>query len=144
MEKDKLDLIRGIGEEKIISAECIENCLEFIRTIMYKGKANETYLQTRVRLYDEQQSKSKTTMTIPPDVDSCTQHILRSHLQVFNWLNCDKSIIHHLNPFENGWKLSENKEVLPVWFTGPQFPPSVTKRKIKKKKLIDGYEADYE
>ena len=69
----------NLGTGKSISPEFVESCKEFIRTVLYKGNSYETYLQTRVRLYDKQSTKSKTTMTIPPDIDSCTQHILRFH-----------------------------------------------------------------
>ena len=47
-------------------------------------------------------------MTIPPDLDSCTQHILRSHLVAFKWINFDKMIMPNINPYENGWKLAGN------------------------------------
>ena len=36
--------------------------------------------------------------------------------------------------------------VTPLWFQGPQFPPSIVKKKGKDKKQVinDGYEADLE
>ena len=83
-------------------------------------------------------------MTIPPDLDSCTQHILRSHLVAFKWINFDKMIMPNINPYENGWKLAENNTLLPVWFTGSQLPPPYSKQSSKKQTVKDSYEADCE
>ena len=47
--------------------------------------------------------------------------------------------------FENGWKLSADGMVVPVWYAGPQLPPSCKKPPRKKaSKETDGYEADIE
>ena len=129
VDENKMHLISSLGNDIVISQECIDNCLEFIRTILYNGKEKESYLETRIRLYDRQDKKSKTTMNIPPDIDSCIQHIRRCHLRIFIWTNCDKQLIPHISTYDNGWRLSECKAVLPVWFTGPQFPPSCVRQK---------------
>ena len=102
VEKGNLYLLKELGTEKSISPEFVESCKEFIRTVLYKGNSYKTYLQTRVRLYDKQSTKSKTTMTIPPDIDSCTQHILRCHLTAFNWINSDKNTIPPISLISNG------------------------------------------
>ena len=112
---------------------------------MYTGKADEMYVKTRIRLYDQQPVKSKTTLTLPPDIDSCTQHILRCHLRVYIWTNCYMKNIPYISPYANGWKLSKCKEVIPVWFTGHQFPPSVSRSKPTHRKTPennDAYDAD--
>lgn len=136
----KINLVAMLGESKKISEECINECKEFIRTVFYKGKPGESYLQTRMRLYDNQPNQSKTTMNLPPDEDSCTQHILRAHCIVFIWKHFSSFIIPNIDPYVNGWKLL-NGRVVPVWFCGPQFPESVQNR---RKKRHDGYEADDE
>ena len=43
---------------------------------------------------------------------------------------------------KNGWKKSDGT-LTPVWFDGPQFPPSVS-NKSKRKAARDGYEGDDE
>ena len=51
-----------------------------------------------------------------------------------------ESISHEVN----GWKYDEDGYVKPVWFTGPQFPPSISERS-KRKRMVEkkgGYEAD--
>ena len=102
VEKGNLYLLKELGTEKSISPEFVESCKEFIRTVLYKGNSYKTYLQTRVRLNDKQSTKSKTTMTIPPDIDSCTQHILRCHLTAFNWIHSDKNTIPPKSLISNG------------------------------------------
>ena len=62
-----------MGADVDVSEEELDDCKEFIRTVMYRGKADESYLQTRIRLYIDQNITSKWTLTIPPDEDSCTQ-----------------------------------------------------------------------
>ena len=81
-------------------------------------------------------------MTIPPDEDSCTQHILRCHHRVYIWKRCHQSIIPASDKFKNGWKLSVDGMVVPVWYVGPQLPPSC--KKNCRKKTSGGYEADIE
>ena len=54
-------------------------------------------------------------------------------------------LIPSISPYANGWRLTEGKEVLPVWFKGTQLPPSCTRKKPKDKKTLkpnDGYDAD--
>ena len=79
-------------------------------------------------------------MTLPPDEDSCVQHILRSHNTAFIWKNFNNFVIPNINPYVNGWK-SMNDMLVPVWFCGPQFSPSVQNH---RKKRHNGYEADDE
>ena len=54
LEKNKLYLISNLGNCVNIEQNSIESCLEFIRTVLYNGRPTETYLQTRIRLYDKE------------------------------------------------------------------------------------------
>ena len=137
-----LHLLESLGAEAKISDECLSNCKEFIRTVLYRGNPGEPYLETRVRLYLKQHNASKSTMTIPPDEDSCTQHIFRVNLVMYNWKHCTLPMIPFIDPCLNGWKKCDGT-LTPVWFTGPQFPPSFSK-KTKKSNVDVGYEADNE
>ena len=73
LEKGKLHLLKLLGAGMELSEDGLNNCKEFIRTVMYRGRPNETYLQTRIRLYVQQSISSKSTLTLPPDEDSCNQ-----------------------------------------------------------------------
>ena len=138
-------MLAGLGEDVKISTRDIAACKEFIRTVMYQGEPKDSYLQTRMNLYDEQAPESKTTITIPPDEQSCTQHILCCHYRVYSWKRSNESVIPDIDMFENGWKLSADGMVVPVWYAGPQLPPSCKKPPRKKaSKETDGYEADIE
>ena len=81
-------------------------------------------------------------MTIPPDEDSCTQHILRSHLITFIWKHSSLQIIPNISKYENGWKLSDGDMIVPVW--GTQLPHSCTNNKQRKRNINDSYERDDE
>ena len=93
-------------------------------------KKNETYVDTRVRLYKIK--KIKSSSTLPPDEDSVVQAILRVHHQVYTWIRSNEINIEHLDFRKCGWKWCEKENiVVPVWFTGRQFPPELSSRKSK-------------
>ena len=41
----------GLDHDEALDVGTIENAKEFIRTVVYNGKATETYIETRVRMY---------------------------------------------------------------------------------------------
>ena len=82
-----------LGYSEQLSEEGLKNCKEFVRTVLYSGILNETYLETLVRLYQNQPLTSKSTMTIPPDEDSLTQTIYRAHYQAFIWNHCLSKVL---------------------------------------------------
>ena len=74
--------------------------------------------------------KLKTSMSLPPDCRSIFEAIKRAQLQVFTWSHCNQSIIQNVNPEMYGWHWDSNVNLMvPVWFTGPQLPPSFSKKK---------------
>ena len=93
-----LSLINSLGSTEEIEEINGVNCTEFIRSVMYNGNVGETYLETRIHSYVEQPSESKTTRRIPPDLDSCRQHILRSHHQSFIWTLVMTTLFQQLMP----------------------------------------------
>ena len=110
--------------------------------MLYGGKPNENYVETRVRIYELM--KVKSSMPLPPDPDSVEQVINRSHLQTFTWLRCCETQIPHLSLQENGWAI-DGDTVRPTWLTGSQLPPSaVRNRKNRQRKLEPGNVADDE
>ena len=134
---EMLYLICELGYSEQLTEEGLKNCKEFVRTVLYSGNLNETYLEIRIRLHHNQPIASRSTMTIPPHEDSLTQAIYRAHYHEFIWNHCFSKVIPEISPLCYGWKLNDNV-LAPLWFTGSQFPISVTKRKH------DGYEADNE
>ena len=74
--------------------------------------------------FESRQSKS-----LPPDIQSLKQALLRVHYQMYSWLRYNLLVIEELNMEEYGWQVdSENDLVTPLWFTGPQLPPSMELR----------------
>ena len=135
-QQSSITLIEDLGAETELSAESIQNVMTFIQTVIYSGKGNVSYVDTRVRLYKQQNKKS--SLNIPPDPNSCAQAIKRVHHQAFRWCRCTNKIIAHIDFKKNGWKLGPNGNVIPIWYTCTQLPESIT-RKPKK-----NYEADVE
>ena len=141
MKRGSLNLLAALGKDVNISTEDIAVCKEFIRTVMYQGEPGETDLQTRINPYDELAPELKRTIDIPPDEQSCSQHILRCRYRVYSWKGSDDSVIPNINTFDNGWKLSAGGMVDLVWYAGPQMPHSCKKPPRKKAvKETNGYE----
>ena len=82
---EKIHLIDSLGLTKDLSTNDVENFQKFIKTVMYNGKEQEGYIETRVRLYKNQ--STKTSISLPPDPDSCKQAIKRAHCQSYYWNN---------------------------------------------------------
>ena len=64
-----VELIKEIGSEPVLADEFVNNTVKFVQTVIYSGFHNESYVETRVRLYKRQ--KNKSSLHIPPDPDSC-------------------------------------------------------------------------
>ena len=62
----------------------------FVQTCMYPGTGNETFTQTRLRMFNKQ--KIKSSMSILPDENSLNEHIKRSDLQSKVWYQCMSKI----------------------------------------------------
>ena len=134
VEKGKLHLLKLLGAGMELSEDGLNNCKTFIRTVVYRGRPNETYLQTRIRLYVQQSISSKSRLTIPPDEDSCNQVVYRAHLQAFILTSCTLWLIPYINPLQNGWKKSDNT-LFPHWFMELKFLFLLLKRDMMGMKL---------
>ena len=62
-DQSTLQLIESLGKEQSLPAIDLDNCQRFIQTVMYNGKENESYVQTRVKMYQKQ--NVKTSLTLP-------------------------------------------------------------------------------
>ena len=128
-----------------MTAENSVDLQEFVRTVIYGGKQKETYVQTRTRLY--KRMKNKSSLGLPPDQDYLLLHLRRAHLQSLIWYSSGLETIENLNPDNFSWVLDEETDAFkPVWFVGPQLPPSLQRRKKKLEKSVEitGVEGDEE
>lgn len=76
-------------------------------------------------------AKVKSSSSILPDENSTSQHLKRSDLQVFLWYQCLQENIEYPSITDRGWENTEDG-IKPVWFTCPQFLPSLSKKKSGK------------
>jgi len=114
-DSSKYALLDSIGKTSSLTENAHAETLKFIQTVLYRGKEEETLVQTRIRLY--QAMKTKSSQSLPPDPDSARQAILRIHYQVNYWLRYAVKMVPAIPFADNGWKIDENG-VSPVWFTG--------------------------
>ena len=159
-------LLKNLSETTSLEEPDQADIKEFVRSVMYSGNTNETYIETRVRLYTDM--KVKTSMSLPPDPSSLLQAIKRVQLQVNIWSHSCELLIPEMDPEEYGWNYNSTLNKMgPVWFVGPQVPPSfdrtpspmrtagddgddeesedeAPKRKRRRKKVNDGEEIEIE
>ena len=125
------DLLKPLGRSRDLLVEDADKVQEFTRKVIYSGKTDEAYVDTRVRLY--RSMKVKSSMSLPPDPDSILQVIKRAHHRTYYWLRCLEKEIYQLEIEDYGWKWCEKLKLMrPVWFTGAQLPPSFKSRRGKK------------
>ena len=86
------------------------------KIVLYKGRFQESLVETQIRLYKA--LKTKSSGGLPPDPDSLTQAILRVHLQSYYWLQFQQKGINEINIEQTGWCIDNNHRVVPVCFTG--------------------------
>ena len=91
-----------------------------------RGRPNETITDTRVRMFQSQ--KDKSSVNLIADEASITQHLLRADLQTYIWKQCTLQNMTIPSIDGRGW-YEEDGLILPVWFTGNQFPPSLSRSK---------------
>ena len=121
----------NLGKFISVDENILSNCQQFIQTVLYKRTTKESYIETRVRLYNDQKTKSSTEVSKQSDEWTTYQELY--------WLHCTKTIHPHISFEVNGWINNENINIMKFfWFDGPQFPPSTIKKKIewKRSKLL--------
>lgn len=87
------------------------------------------------------QQKVKSSVSLLPDKHGADEHLKRSNLQACIWKQCLKQGIDYPPPEDNGWQQSDDG-LIPVWFSCPQFPPSLCRKHPRKSK--SGEEIDDE
>ena len=115
--QDSLDHLSSLGESKELDLQSIKDIMVFVQTVMYSGRRDESYVDTRVRLYKAM--KTKSSQSLPPDPDSIHQAVRRVHYQVYYWLRFAEKSIQYISLEDNGWTIDVAKSLVePVWFTG--------------------------
>ena len=88
---------------------------------MYAGNKGECYVDTRIRMFEKQ--KTKSTQGIIPDENIATQHLKRSCSQAYILHQCTQQMINYPPLNETwGWK-EEDVGIVPIWYTCSRFPP---------------------
>uniref|UniRef100_UPI00358E375C uncharacterized protein n=1 Tax=Myxine glutinosa TaxID=7769 RepID=UPI00358E375C len=142
LKQEKSHLLSQLGRsnqsfQDATSAKC------FFRTCMYSGSEQESFVETRIRTYNTQ--KVKSSSSILPDESSTNEHLKRSDLQAWVWYQCLKQNIEYPSITDRGWENTDDG-IRPIWFTCPQLPPSLSKKKSKKRQIqsLAEYDADLE
>ena len=108
------NLLRSVQREEPLCQNNMDDLKEFVGTVMYNGNKRESYLQTRMRLY--QQQKEKSSVSLPPDPDSLLQALKRTQMQTLLWQQCGEITIKQCNPEQYGWKWEDGaKKMVPIW-----------------------------
>lgn len=131
--QSKANLLSPLGQRRL-SKQDAEEILSFMQTIMYPGKPDEEFVDTRIRMYE--QLKTKSSLTLLPDRYSAEEHVKRANLQTYIWKQCLHKDIDYPNPEEGGWQVQDDS-LVPVWFHCSQFPPSLSRRKPRRQKHRD-------
>jgi len=76
----KSNLLASLGKQRL-SQQDAEKILSIMQTIMYPGKQDEDFAETRIHMYEQQ--KNKSSLTLLPDKHSTEEHVKRSYLQAY-------------------------------------------------------------
>lgn len=78
-----------------------ESMLTFMQTVMYSGKEGDDYVETRIRMYN--QEKVKSSLSLLPEKYSLAEQLKRFNLQAYIWKQCLKQGIDYPPREDNGW-----------------------------------------
>ena len=132
-----IKLIQSLGNDVVLSDRYTKDAMKFIQTIVYSGRDNESYVETRVRLYKQQ--VKKLSISLPPDPSSCMQAAKRAHQKAFLWNRCLQKIIENIDLKENGWNINCDGQVIPIWYTCSQLPESQLTVEVSGRKFYYSY-----
>jgi len=93
----KCNLLAPLGKQR----QDAEKILSFMQTIMYPGKQDEDFVETRICMYEQQ--KNKSSLTLLPDKHSAEEHVKRSNFQAYIWKQCVIKDINYPNLEECRW-----------------------------------------
>ena len=114
-----------------ISYQQPEDGLKFVKQVLYPGKDNESFVETRIRMYERQ--KMKSSLTLLPDLSSTKEHLKRADLQAYIWYQCLSLNIKYPAPENRGWHETEDG-LKPTWYFCTQLPPCLCLNSSRAKK----------
>ena len=88
--KNVLELTSNLGHIVSPDDDIIKNYEIFLQTVLYNATSNETYVEIRVQLSNNE--KTKNTISLHSDSLSCKQAILRANYHLYYWLQCTDKI----------------------------------------------------
>jgi len=91
----------------------LENGLQFVKQVLYPGKAAEMFVETRTRMYERQ--KTKCSLTLLPDLSSAKEHFKRADSQAYIWYQCLSTNIKYPSPENRGWHVRKDR-LEPTWY----------------------------
>ncbi len=107
------DLLSTIGC-RALSDDGLHAAKQFFQMIVYNGEKNESYIGTRVSMYQNQKVKSREGIT--PDENSALQHLKRSWLQCYIWCHCTDSQI-DFPAIDETFRWRQNDGLIqPLWY----------------------------
>ena len=121
--KGKVHLLTEMGKS-INSVLKLEGPRSFMQTCMYSGTDKESFVETRIRMFNKK--KVKSSVDILPDISSADEHIKRSDLQALIWYQCLQPNIEYPSLDNRGWQHT-SQGIRPVWYLCSRLPPSLTK-----------------
>ena len=110
--------------------------------LAFKYVCTSNCQNSRIDIYGNQRTRS--SMTLPPDLDCASQVDVWAQYQCCYLVHCLQEIISPI-PFQDyGWFFDcESDFIGPVWFKGDQFPSSLaTKSGSRKREKVNGYKGD--
>ena len=115
--------LESLGTSLPVSQITIDNMVHFTIKYVYRDKVSNSLGEARSSKW--RKMKRKSTLRIPPDLDSLCQKIQRANYQVNLLHNYDVSDA-PLSPLGHGWRLV-NGRCQPIRYTKPALPASLTK-----------------
>ena len=115
--------LESLGISLPVSQITIDSMVHFTIKYVYRDKVRKSVGEARSSKW--RKMKRKSTLRIPPDLDSLCQKIQRANYQVNLLHNYDVSDA-PLSPLDHGWRLV-NGRCQPIRYTKPTLPASLTK-----------------
>ena len=115
---EALELLEGLGASLPVTNQTLKDMELFTIRHIYKDKHSKTLAEARAKKWESM--KRKSTLRIPPDIDSHTLKVTRANYQAYIMLNYMKSDAPP-SPLQHGWKLQDGI-CSPLRYSKPALP----------------------
>ena len=110
--------LKELGKCLPVQAKTKTDMEQFTIKYIYKDKISKTLAEARANKWDS--TKRKSTLRIPPDIDSHDLKITRANYQTFIMLNFAEPDAPP-SPLQHGWRLQDG-QCLPIRYSKPSLP----------------------